>query len=128
MWQSKNVDGPYNWQLSNNFQKICPKLKNGRLSHLPIESLDLNFLNVLFRRFLICQSHITSHSSDKNHTTSHLVLKKLLGKSNLTHLPTDVMFSGQRFAILAMFLFFYKSAELLGGGFFTNGAYPSSFP
>ena len=27
------------------------------------------------------------------------------GKSNLTHLKTDVMFSGQRFAILAMFFF-----------------------
>jgi hypothetical protein len=26
------------------------------------------------------------------------------GKSNLTHLTTDVMFSGQRFAIFAMFL------------------------
>ena len=26
-----------------------------------------------------------------------------LGKSNLTHLTTDVMFSGQRFVILAMF-------------------------
>jgi hypothetical protein len=25
------------------------------------------------------------------------------GKSNLTHLTTDVIFSGQRFAILAMF-------------------------
>ena len=27
------------------------------------------------------------------------------GKSNLTHLTTDVMFSGQQFAILAMFLY-----------------------
>ena len=29
------------------------------------------------------------------------------GKSNLTHLTADVMFSGQRFAILAMFLNYY---------------------
>ena len=28
---------------------------------------------------------------------------RLFGKSNFTHLTTDVMFSGQRFAILAMF-------------------------
>ena len=47
----KNVDAPYNYQLSNYFQKICgtflmtkkfgPMLRNGRLSNLPIESLKL---------------------------------------------------------------------------------------
>ena len=31
-------------------------------------------------------------------------VKKPFGKSNLTHLTNDAMFSGQHFAILAMFL------------------------
>ena len=35
---------------------------------------------------------------------SFLLLCQFLGKCNLTHLTTDVMFSGQRFAIPAMFL------------------------
>ena len=32
-----------------------------------------------------------------------VVFLSTFGKSNLTHLITDVMFSGQRFSILAMF-------------------------
>ena len=32
-----------------------------------------------------------------------LTVSRIFGKSNLTHLTTDVMFSGQRFAIIAMF-------------------------
>ena len=32
-----------------------------------------------------------------------LFFLSIFGKSNLTHLTTDVMFSGQRFAIIAMF-------------------------
>ena len=34
-----------------------------------------------------------------------------LGESNLTHLTTYVMFSGQRFAILAMFLWVFNHFE-----------------
>ena len=40
-------------------------------------------------------------------TVTNVIFKKnslrTFGKSNLTHLTTNVMFSGQRFAILAMF-------------------------
>ena len=41
-------------------------LMNGRLSNLPIESLEFNCLNVLFRLFSICQRHITSHSPSRS--------------------------------------------------------------
>ena len=49
------------------------------------------------------------YQSYKNHPTVVRVVKKNRAtsqyfiKSNLTHLTTDVMFSGQRFAIFAMF-------------------------
>ena len=49
-----------------------------------------------------------------NKKARNLSLKKsfysTFGKRNLTHLATDVMFSGQRFAILAMFLFKFVSS------------------
>ena len=35
---------------------------------------------------------------------AHPLKKNPFGKSNLIHLTTNVMFSGQRFAILAMFM------------------------
>ena len=47
-------------------KKFGPKSKNGRLSNLPIESLEFNFLYVLFRRFPIHQRHITSHSPNRS--------------------------------------------------------------
>ena len=37
-------------------------------------------------------------------TTVTIVKKNTFGNSNLTHLTTDVMFSGQHFAILVIFL------------------------
>ena len=40
-------------------------LKSGRLSNLPIESLEFNCLKVLFRRFSIRQRHIASHSPNR---------------------------------------------------------------
>ena len=43
-------------------KKFGPKLKNGSLSNLPLESLKFYFLYVLFRRFSIRQRHITSDS------------------------------------------------------------------
>ena len=62
-------------------------------------------------KIVLSKSGDTSDSSEKNHTTSpqknHAIFffyfLSTLGKCNLTHLTTDVMFSGQRFAILAMF-------------------------
>ena len=42
-------------------------------------------------------------SPQKNHATSFFYFLGTFEKCNLTHLTTDVMFSGQRFAILAMF-------------------------
>ena len=61
---------------------------------------------------------------DVKHFSSSYFLSTF-GKSNLTHLKTDVMFSGQRFAILAMFLgdfspnllpsYFMKSTTQEGG-------------
>ena len=49
------------------------------------------------------ENHITS--TQENHASSHFFKLSLniFGKSNLRHLTTDVMFSGQRFAFLAMF-------------------------
>ena len=40
--------------------------KIGRLSNLPIESPESNCLKILFRRFSICQRHITSHSPSRS--------------------------------------------------------------
>ena len=51
---------------------------------------------------------ITQPHHKKNLTTFFFIIifnfLSYFGKGNLTHLTTDVMFSGQRFAILAMFL------------------------
>ena len=63
---------------------------------------------------------VTVVSSETNHAYSlQKILQPLLfknflrtfWKSNLTHFTTDVMFSGQRFAILAMFFWFLPLGE-----------------
>ena len=57
---------------------IGSKLKNGRLSNLPIESFELIFFNVLFRRFSMCQRHITSHSPNRSPCYYKFFPKKIL--------------------------------------------------
>ena len=50
-------------------------------------------------------NHATSHQKNlRNHIVYFLNFLSTFGKSNLTHLTTNVMFSGQRFEILAIFL------------------------
>ena len=71
-------------------------------------------MKLLFPKVLRKES---SGSSDlkKSHNLFNFYFSLLssFGKSNLTHLTTDVMYSGQRFAILAMFFFIDKSCILL---------------
>ena len=47
-------------------RKFGPQLKNVRIPNLPIESLELTFLYVLFRRYSIRHRHITSHSPNRS--------------------------------------------------------------
>ena len=47
---------------------------------------------------------VTTDSTVTAVTTIYFFTFLVLGKCNLTHLTDDVMFSGQRFAILAMFI------------------------
>ena len=89
--------------------KCCPENKT-----LVVKSFKLLFSKVLNKKtfiFYSCDSGDSSDSNENNHATFpqkilHFFFLNLIstfGKSNLTHLTTDVMFSGQRFAILAMF-------------------------
>ena len=52
--------------------------------------------------FFVERSHFFSHDCHCSHYCKKLILSTF-GKRNLTHLKTNVMLSGQRFAILAMF-------------------------
>ena len=60
----------------------------------------VKYVKLLFPKVLRKES---SDSSDSKTSWIFLKLLSTLRKCNLTHLATDVIFSGQRFAILAMF-------------------------
>ena len=53
---------PKIWPIFIMTKKFGPKWNNGKLSNPPIWTIEFYFSYVLFRRFLIPQSHITSHS------------------------------------------------------------------
>ena len=61
--QSILINFPKIWQIFIMTKKNGSKWKNGKLSNLPIWTIGLNLLYVLFWRFPIGQRHITSHSS-----------------------------------------------------------------
>ena len=77
--QSILIDFPYIWPIFMMTIFFGPNWRNGKLSILPIWTIKLNFLYVLFRQLSICQRHITSHSPYRSPCNiSHLVKYTIL--------------------------------------------------